>query len=167
MEDSPVPLIPQRAKYKQVGDAARILTLELKFDAESGYELLKEEENPALWKHLQETAVEAFRSKKMYTNFMGCDIDMRIGQDGRAYGIEVDPLPVFFYPTGSQLEDTDVTYGFRAVVNTLITNYFLKHPSDREPRFIDLASIFDQLLTLSNSTRFQRLTSWGCGMTSS
>ncbi|KAE8414205.1 hypothetical protein BDV36DRAFT_286357 [Aspergillus pseudocaelatus] len=156
MGESPVPLIPQRAKYKQVGDAARILTLELKFDAESGYELMKEGENPALWKHLQETAVEAFHSKKMYTNFMGCDVDMRIGHDGRAYVIEVDPLPVFFYPTGSQLEDTDVKHGFpggyRAVVNTYITNYFLKHPGDREPRFIDLASIFDQLSTLPDST---------------
>ncbi|KAJ5719678.1 hypothetical protein N7493_007256 [Penicillium malachiteum] len=149
MGETPVPLIPQRAKYKQVGDAARILTLELKFDAESGYELLNECDNPALWKHLQETAIEAFTTKKMYTNFMGCDVDMRIGNDGRAYVIEVDPLPVFFYPTGSQLEDTDVKYGFpggyRAVINTYITNYFLKHPGDRDRRYHDLATIFDNL----------------------
>ncbi|KAE8331624.1 hypothetical protein BDV39DRAFT_168226 [Aspergillus sergii] len=91
----------------------------------------------------------------MYTNFMGCDVDMRIGQDGRAYVIEVDPLPVFFYPTGSQLEDTDVKHGFpggyRAVVNTYITNYFLKHPGDRESRFVELAAIFDRLPTLPSS----------------
>lgn len=149
MGESPVPLIPQRTKYKQVGDSARILTLELKFDAESGYELMSEDENPALWKHLQETAVEAFTTKKMYTNGMGCDVDMRIGQDGRAYVIEVDPLPVFFYPTGSQLEDTDVKHGFpggyRAVINTYITNYFLKNPESREARFAELASLFDEM----------------------
>ncbi|KAJ6088351.1 hypothetical protein N7486_009612 [Penicillium sp. IBT 16267x] len=147
MGESPVPLIPQRAKYKQVGDSARILTLELKFDAESGYELLSEDEDPALWKHLQETAVEAFTTKKMYTNGMGCDVDMRIGLDGRAYVIEVDPLPVFFYPTGSQLEDTDVKHGFPggygAVINTYITNYFLKNPGSRGARFAELASLFD------------------------
>ncbi|KAJ5563922.1 hypothetical protein N7513_000164 [Penicillium frequentans] len=149
MGESPVPLIPQRAKYKQVGDSARILTLELKFDAESGYELMSEDEDPALWKHLQETAVEAFTTKKMYTNGMGCDVDMRIGQDGRAYVIEVDPLPVFFYPTGSQLEDTDVKYGFpgayRAVINTYITNYFLKNPGARGARFVELESFFDDM----------------------
>ncbi|KAJ5660856.1 uncharacterized protein N7484_000228 [Penicillium longicatenatum] len=149
MGESPIPLIPQRAKYKQVGDNARILTLELKFDAESGYELMSEDEDPALWKHLQETAVEAFTTKKMYTNGMGCDVDMRIGQDGRAYVIEVDPLPVFFYPPGSQLEDTDVKYGFpgayRAVINTYITNYFLKNPGVRGARFAELASLFDEM----------------------
>ncbi|KAJ6024618.1 hypothetical protein N7540_005415 [Penicillium herquei] len=149
MGETPVPLIPQRAKYKQVGDAARILTLELKFDSESGYELLSESDDPVLWKHLQETAIEAFTTKKMYTNFMGCDVDMRIGKDGRAYVIEVDPLPVFFYPTGSQLEDTDVRYGFpggyRAVINTYITNYFLKHSGDQDRRYHELATIFDNL----------------------
>ncbi|KAJ5107696.1 hypothetical protein N7456_004371 [Penicillium angulare] len=149
MGETPVPLIPQRAKYKQVGDSARILTLELKFDAESGYELLNEDDDPALWKHLQDTAIEAFTTKKMYTNYMGCDVDMRIGKDGRAYVIEVDPLPVFFYPTGSQLEDTDVKDGFpgsyRAIVNTYITNYFLKHPGPREARSAELATLFDQM----------------------
>lgn len=149
MGESPVPLIPQRAKYKQVGDSARILTLELKFDAESGYELMSEDENPTLWKHLQETAVEAFTTKKMYTSGMGCDVDMRIGQDGRAYVIEVDPLPVFFYPTGSQLEDTDVKHGFpgayRAIINTYITNYFLKNPGARGVCFAELESFFDEM----------------------
>ncbi|KAJ5768888.1 hypothetical protein N7520_003447 [Penicillium odoratum] len=149
MGETPVPLIPQRAKYKQVGDGARILTLELKFDEESGYELLSEDEDPALWKHLQETAVEAFTVKKMYTNHMGCDVDMRIGRDGRAYVIEVDPLPVFFYPTGSQLEDTDVKNGFpggyRAVINTYITNYFLKNPASQEARFAEITAHFDKM----------------------
>ncbi|KAJ5280041.1 hypothetical protein N7478_005413 [Penicillium angulare] len=149
MGETPFPLIPQRAKYKQVGDSARILTLELKFDAESGYELLHEDEDPALWKHLQDTAIEAFTTKKMYTNYMGCDVDMRIGQDGRAYVIEVDPLPVFFYPTGSQLEDTDVKHGFpgsyRAVVNTYITNYFLENSALGEARSGELAALFDQM----------------------
>ncbi|KAJ5701443.1 hypothetical protein N7488_008991 [Penicillium malachiteum] len=157
MGETPVPLIPQRAKYKQVGDAARILTLELKFDAESGYELLNESDDPALWKHLQETAIEAFTTNEMYTNFMGCDVDMRIGKDGRAYVIEVDPLPVFFYPTGSQLEDTDVKYGFpggyRAVINTYITNYFLKHPGDRDHHYHELATIFDNMLFSSEHPR--------------
>lgn len=147
MGETPVPLIPQRAKYKQVSGDGRFLTLDLKFDPESGYELLEETEDPSLYRHLQETAMEAFTTKKMYTNYMGCDVDMRIGRDGRAYVIEVDPLPVFFYPTGSQLEDTDVKYGFpgayRAVVNTYITNYFLKNPGDRGLRFTELASIFD------------------------
>ncbi|KAJ6172182.1 hypothetical protein N7470_001249 [Penicillium chermesinum] len=160
MGETPVPLIPQRAKYKKIDDKPQILTLELKFDAESGYELLSEEEDPALWKHLQETAVEAFTAKKMYTNRMGCDVDMRIGSDGRAYVIEVDPLPVFFYPLGSQLEDTDVKYGFPgsypAVVNTYITNYFLMNPSRRSPHFNEVAALFDDL----SMTMAMRDSSW-------
>lgn len=147
MGETPVPLIPQRAKYKQVSGDGRFLTLDLKFDSESGYELLQEAEDPDLYRLLQKMAVEAFTTKKMYTNYMGCDVDMRIGRDGRAYVIEVDPLPVFFYPTGSQLEDTDVKYGFpgayRAVINTYITNFFLKNPGTRELHFTELASLFD------------------------
>lgn len=155
MGKSPFPLIPQRAKYKQVSDE-RFLTLDLKFDSESGYELLDEDEDPVLWKHLQETAVEAFNTKKMYTNNMGCDVDMRIGRDRRAYVIEIDPLPVFFYPTGFQLEDTDVKYGFpgryRAVVNTYITNHFLRNPGKRDLQVAELAALFDGLATKSHLT---------------
>ncbi|KAL4873645.1 hypothetical protein BDV12DRAFT_207484 [Aspergillus spectabilis] len=151
MGESPAPLVPQRAKYKQVSDNHRFLTLDLKFDSESGYELMSEDEDPELYRHLQETAVEAFTTKKMYTNGMGCDVDMRIGRDGRAFVIEVDPLPVFFYPAGSKLEDTDVKEafpgGYRAVVNTYITNYFLRTPGQRGSRFTELASLFDGLNT--------------------
>ncbi|OQE16318.1 hypothetical protein PENFLA_c028G09115 [Penicillium flavigenum] len=147
MGETPVPLIPQRAKYKQVSRDGNFLTLDLKFDSESGYELLEEAEDPDLYRLLQKMAMEAFTTKKMYTNYMGCDVDMRIGRDGRAYVIEVDPLPVFFYPTGSQLEDTDVKYGFpgayRAVVNTYITNFFLKNPGNRGLHFTELATLFD------------------------
>lgn len=147
MGETPVPLIPQRAKYKQVSGDGRFLTLNLKFDSESGYELLEEAEDPDLYRLLQKMAMEAFTTKKMYTNYMGCDVDMRIGRDGRPYVIEVDPLPVFFYPTGSQLEDTDVKYGFpgtyRAVVNTYITNYFLKNPGNRGLHFTEIATLFD------------------------
>ncbi|KAG2413152.1 2-C-methyl-D-erythritol 2 [Aspergillus terreus] len=155
MGERPAPLTPQRVKYKQISEDERFMTLDLKFDPESGYELLHESENPDLYRHLQETAVEAFTTKKMYTNYMGCDVDMRLGRDGRAYVIEVDPLPVFFYPTGSQLEDTDVKYGFpgsyRAVLNTYITNYFLKNPGRREGRFTELAALFDQYSLMPHS----------------
>ncbi|KAJ5864964.1 ATP-grasp fold subdomain 1 [Penicillium soppii] len=147
MGESPYPLIPQRAKYKKTSGDERFLTLDLKFDEESGYELLNEADDPELWTHLQATAVETFTTNKMYTNYMGCDVDMRIGRDGRAYVIEVDPLPVFFYPIGSQLEDTDVQRGFpgsyRAVVNTYITNYFLKNPGLREEHFAEVANFYD------------------------
>lgn len=149
MGQSPFPLIPQRAKYKQVSSEGRFLTLDLKFDEASGYELLSENDDPRLWKHLQATAVEAFTTNKMYTNYMGCDVDMRIGKDGRAYVIEVDPLPVFFYPVGSQLEDTDIQRGFpgsyRAVLNTYITNYFLKHHAKRGDDCIEMANFYDCL----------------------
>jgi ubiquinone/menaquinone biosynthesis C-methylase UbiE/D-alanine-D-alanine ligase-like ATP-grasp enzyme len=149
MGESPFPLIPQRAKYKQVSGDGRFLTLDLKFDKESGYELLEESDDSELWKHLQDTAVETFTSHRMYSNYMGCDVDMRLGRDGRAYVIEVDPLPVFFYPIGSQLEDTDVQRGFpgsyKAVVNTYITNYFLKNPGQRGDHFIEVAKVYDSL----------------------
>ncbi|KAK4867815.1 hypothetical protein LT330_007474 [Penicillium expansum] len=149
MGESPFPLIPQRAKYKQISGEGRFLTLDLKFDEASGYELLNENDDPRLWRHLQATAVEAFTTNKAYTNYMGCDVDMRIGRDGRAYVIEVDPLPVFFYPIGSQLEDTDIQRGFpgsyRAVVNTYITNYFLKYPGKRGDDFVKVANFYDSL----------------------
>ncbi|KAJ5383810.1 ATP-grasp fold subdomain 1 [Penicillium concentricum] len=149
MGKNPFPLIPQRAKYKKLSGEGRFLTLDLKFDEASGYELLNENDDPRLWEHLQATAIEAFTTNKMYTNYMGCDVDMRIGRDGRAYVIEVDPLPVFFYPIGSQLEDTDIQRGFpgsyRAVVNTYITNYFLEHPGKRGDHFIQVANFYDSL----------------------
>jgi hypothetical protein len=63
--------------------------------------------------------------------------------------IEVDPLPVFFYLAGSQSEDTDVKHGFsggyRAIINTNITNYFLKHPARWPARSAELAELYDTL----------------------
>lgn len=129
MGDIPVPMTPQRAKLP--GDK-KFLTFDAKFDEDSGYELLKEEENPALFRHLQETAVRGFMAGNMATNNMGCDVDVRVGSDGKAVVIEVDPMPVWFLPPGNKFEDTDVKQGLaghqRAVVNIFIVNHFLRHP---------------------------------------
>lgn len=143
MGEIPVPMAPQKAKLPE---KQKFLTFDAKFDGESGYELLDEAENPALYRHLQETAVKGFKAGKMATNNMGCDVDMRIGPDGKAVVIEVDPMPVWFLAPGNKFEDTDVKQGLaghqRAAVDIFITNHFLRHPDQKRMQELSALETF-------------------------
>ncbi|KNG89678.1 hypothetical protein ANOM_002310 [Aspergillus nomiae NRRL 13137] len=149
MGDVPVPLSPQVVKHtKRLPGKEQFLTFDVKFDSGTTYELLDEENSPELYRHLQDTAVEAFRTCQMHTTRTGCDVDLRVGSDGTAYVIEVDPLPVYFLPVGSLFEDKDVVRdlpgGYRAAVNIFITNYSIHHPEKRADKRQQLAEFHDQ-----------------------
>ncbi|OGM41837.1 hypothetical protein ABOM_009655 [Aspergillus bombycis] len=146
MGDLPIPLSPQ-------------------FDSRTTYELVDEESSLEVYRHLQNTAVEAFRTCQMHTTRTGCDVDLRVGSDGTAYVIEVDPLSVHFLPPESLLEDKDVDRDlpgdYRAAVNIFITNYYLHYPEKSADKRRQLAELHDQeapwydTLQLNNSIILQ------------
>lgn len=162
MGQIPIPMTPQRARLPS---GKEFLTFDAKFDGESGYELLDEADDPALYRHLQETAVQGFKAGKMATNNMGCDVDLRMGSDGKAVVIEVDPMPVWFLPPGNKFEDTDVKQGLadhqRAAINIFITNHFLQHPdqkrikelSELETFYDNCSSHYDQTKSSARATQ--------------
>ncbi|KAJ5937809.1 hypothetical protein N7454_004151 [Penicillium verhagenii] len=155
MGEIPVPMPPQRARLPA---DKKFLTFDAKFDGESGYELLDEAENPDLYHHLQETAVQGFKAGRMATNNMGCDVDMRIGPDGKAIVIEVDPMPVWFLAPGNKFEDTDVKQGLaghqRAAVNIFITNHFLRNPDPRRMKELsELEAFYDNCSSRYDQTK--------------
>ncbi|KAJ5904410.1 hypothetical protein N7504_006793 [Penicillium tannophilum] len=162
MGEIPIPMAPQKARLPE---KQKFLTFDAKFDGESGYELLDEAANPALYRHLQETAVKGFKAGKMATNNMGCDVDMRIGPDGKAVVIEVDPMPVWFLAPGNKFEDTDVKQGLaghqRAAVDIFITNHFLRNPDQKRVRelsaletfYDECSSHYDQTKSYANAAQ--------------
>ncbi|RVD85945.1 uncharacterized protein DFL_004246 [Arthrobotrys flagrans] len=133
----PVALTPLVVKYggKQNG-SEQFLTFEVKYHEDSGYGLLDEEKDPILYKELQAVAVKAFEETGAQQSYMGCEVDFRVrSSDKKPFIIEVDPMPVWFFQTGSRYEDLDVQHDFpgghRAVLNTFITNYYLDHPEQK------------------------------------
>ncbi|KAK6519887.1 hypothetical protein TWF506_000182 [Arthrobotrys conoides] len=133
----PVALTPLVVKYgKKQNGAEQFLTFEVKYHEDSGYGLLDEEKEPDLYKELQAVAVKAFEETGAQPSYMGCEVDFRVRRsDRKPFIIEVDPMPVWFFPTGSRYEDLDVQHDFpgghRAVLNTFITNYYLDHPEQK------------------------------------
>ncbi|KAF3170503.1 hypothetical protein TWF225_010805 [Orbilia oligospora] len=133
----PVALTPLVVKYgKKQNEAEQFLTFEVKYHEDSGYGLLDEEKDPDLYKELQAVAVKAFEETGAQPSYMGCEVDFRVRRsDKKPLIIEVDPMPVWFFPTGSRYEDLDVQHDFpgghRAVLNTFITNYYLDHPKQK------------------------------------
>ncbi|KAE8351971.1 hypothetical protein BDV28DRAFT_9658 [Aspergillus coremiiformis] len=164
MGEVPVPLTPlwSRPKKKLPGNE-QFLTYELKYDAGSLYELLSEEEHPDLYAYLQRVAVEAFWTSQSHLSNMGCEVDFRVDKNGKAYVIEVDPLPVWFFPPGSRFEDLDVKHDLpgqhRAALNVFITNYFLQNPDDkRRAKHARITEFYDTL-----GPQYEQATSEGSG----
>lgn len=157
----PVPLTPLVAKHtKQLPGKEQYLTYDIKYDTGSGYELLLEDQNPGLYRELQRIAVEAFKETQSHTSNMGCEVDFRVRRDDqKPFIIEVDPLPIWFFPPGSRYEDLDVQHDFpgghRAAINIFITNYFLRHTGNHlggsgqpiEDDDIPTSENFDHLFT--------------------
>ncbi|KAK6519401.1 hypothetical protein TWF281_003235 [Arthrobotrys megalospora] len=164
----PVALTPLVVKYgkKQEG-AEQFLTFEVKYHEDSGYGLLNEEKDPALYQELQAVAVKAFEETGAQKSYMGCEVDFRVRRsDNKPFIIEVDPMPVWFFPTGSRYEDLDVQHDFpgghRAVLNTFITNYYLDHPeqkirkrspNDSEQDLLDISDIPKDIASFPYSGR--------------
>ncbi|KAF3145672.1 hypothetical protein TWF703_006814 [Orbilia oligospora] len=99
----PVALTPLVVKYgKKQNEAEQFLTFEVKYHEDSGYGLLDEEKDPDLYKELQAVAVKAFEETGAQPSYMGCEVDFRVRRsDKKPFIIEVDPMPVWFFPTGS------------------------------------------------------------------
>ncbi|KAF3231254.1 hypothetical protein TWF191_006745 [Orbilia oligospora] len=104
----PVALTPLVVKYgKKQNEAEQFLTFEVKYHEGSGYGLLDEEKDPGLYKELQAVAVKAFEETGAQPSYMGCEVDFRVRRsDKKPFIIEVDPMPVWFFPTGSSSEET-------------------------------------------------------------
>ncbi|KAK6348581.1 hypothetical protein TWF718_006369 [Orbilia javanica] len=148
----PVALTPLVVKYGKKQDGAeQFLTFEVKYHEDSGYGLLDEDKDPLLYKELQAVAIKAFEETGAQTSYMGCEVDFRVrSSDKKPFIIEVDPMPVWFFPTGSRYEDLDVQHDFpgghRAVLNTFITNYYLDHPEQKirnTPTNADIENLWD------------------------
>ncbi|PGH11995.1 hypothetical protein AJ80_06893 [Polytolypa hystricis UAMH7299] len=109
----------------------RFLTFEGKIDPETKYELLCEQESPALYKRLQRVVVEAFITGRMHETL---------------HGLRLNPRPVaFFYPAKSNFADVnidDIPGGYEGAVNIFIMNYYLQNPQERATRYGKVAASF-------------------------
>ncbi|KAF3935391.1 hypothetical protein ABW20_dc0102071 [Dactylellina cionopaga] len=129
----PVALTPMVAKHgRKLPGKEQFLTFDIKYDVDSGYELLNEDQNPELYQELQAVAMKAFEETQSHTGNIGCEVDLRVRRDdNKPFIIEVDPLPIWFLPPGTRDEDLDVQHDFpgghRAAINTFITNYYVKN----------------------------------------
>jgi hypothetical protein len=143
---TPVPLVPARVVHAAIPGEKQYMTFEAKFDSRTHYEPVHEHDNPALFRHLQQVAVDAYRTNQMYTNLMGCDVDVRLRTDGQAFVIEVNPMPVAFMPPDAPFEDEDTQQElpgrYAAAINIFITNYFLEHP-ERRAKAAKVAESYD------------------------
>lgn len=148
MGDIPVPLTPRRVHHPPLKGVEQFLTFDAKNDERTRYELLREEDNPALYRSLQKAAVEASVTNAMHLNGMGCDVDIRATREGQVFVIEINPMPVAFYPTTSNFTDVDIhdiPGRYEAAVNIFITNYYLKNPQERTARYGKIAEAFDAI----------------------
>ncbi|WEW56108.1 hypothetical protein PRK78_001543 [Emydomyces testavorans] len=152
--ETPVPLVPARVAHIRIPGEKQYLTFEAKFDSGTHYEPFVESTNPVLYRHLQEVAIEAYKTNQMHTNLMGCDVDIRVRPDGQAFAIEVNPMPVAFMPPDAPFaegeeEAEEIPGGYAAAVNIFITNYFLIHPEQKSAS-LKIAEAYDQMSPVYN-----------------
>lgn len=147
MGSVPVPLSPRVVKYKPLDGKEQFLTFDGKSDPTTSYGILRKEDNPMLFQRLQKAAVEAFITNKMHENGMGCDVDLRATADNKVFVVEINPMPVGFYPMDSHVADvdiqTDLPGKFEAAINIFITNYYLKHPGAKAARSKKIGENYD------------------------
>ncbi|KAK6359045.1 hypothetical protein TWF696_000216 [Orbilia brochopaga] len=147
----PVALTPERYIYPAgFTPYEDFLTFEVKFHPDTRSELLKYEEDPALFTKLQEVALQAFHANRM-AGQSWCSVDIRVPRPG--YGeptvLEVNPMPAVFLPP-PHWEDRVFREcfpgGHRALINTLIASHMLSLRSDKPAQ----ARVADVYSALSN-----------------
>ncbi|KAE8351969.1 S-adenosyl-L-methionine-dependent methyltransferase [Aspergillus coremiiformis] len=144
----PVPLAPERYVYpKGFKPYDEFLTLDMKFHKETNVELLRYADDPVLFSQLQELAIEAWHTNNMTGQSWG-NVDIRVPAPGAGEPtvLEVNPMPAVFLPPSHEFEDIAIRECFpggnRALVNTLIANYFvLNHTRDQDQKRV--ADVYD------------------------
>ncbi|KAG6207590.1 hypothetical protein E4U35_000829 [Claviceps purpurea] len=134
---------------KPLPQKEQFLTFDGKFDEGTYMELLRKEDDAALFEHLQQAAIEAFAVSSCRKNNTGCDVDLRATPDGQVFVIEVNPQPAEFVPAG-MYQDISVTHSFpgghRALIDVYIANYLLRHSeSEQDSRYAGIASAYDRM----------------------
>ncbi|KAG6256289.1 hypothetical protein E4U24_005744 [Claviceps purpurea] len=133
---------------KPLPQKEQFLTFDGKFDDGTHMELLRKEDDAALYEHLQQAAIEAFAVSSCRTNNTGCDVDLRVTPDGQVFVIEVNPQPAEFLPTG-QYQDLSILQGFPgghwALINVYIANHLLRHSLEQDSRHLGTASAYDAM----------------------
>ncbi|KAG5973413.1 hypothetical protein E4U58_005146 [Claviceps cyperi] len=133
---------------KPLPQKEQFLTFDGKFDDGAYMELLRKEDDAALYEHLQQAAIEAFAVSSCRKNNTGCDVDLRVTPDGQVFVTEVNPQPAEFLPTG-QYQDFSILHGFPgghwALINVYIANHLLRHPLEQESRHLGTASAYDSM----------------------
>ncbi|KAK6528133.1 hypothetical protein TWF281_009384 [Arthrobotrys megalospora] len=130
--DCPVALNPERYIYPPgFTPYEDFLTFDIKFHAETRVELLKYDDDPTLFKKLQEVAVQAWNANKMAGQSWG-NVDIRVPRPGHGepIALEVNPMPAVFLPPPQDWEDASVRASFPgghpALINTLIASHMLR-----------------------------------------
>ncbi|RVD82474.1 uncharacterized protein DFL_006900 [Arthrobotrys flagrans] len=148
--DCPVALNPERYIYppgfKPYED---FLTFEIKFHDETKVELLKYEDDPILFKKLQEVAVQAWNANRMAGQSWG-NVDIRVPQPGHGdpIALEVNPMPAVFLPPPHDWEDLSVRESFPgghpAFINALIASHMVRRRA-RESVSKSVGEVYDNL----------------------
>ncbi|KAG6138194.1 hypothetical protein E4U28_004293 [Claviceps purpurea] len=133
-------LLPQKEQF---------FTFETKFDEGTYMELLRKEDDAALFERIQKAAIEAFAVSSYRKNKTGCNVDLRVTPDGQVFVIELNPQPAEFVP-GGMYHDIPVTHGFPgglgALIDVYIANYLLRHSeSEQDSRRAGIASAYDRV----------------------
>ncbi|KAG5983618.1 hypothetical protein E4U55_007718 [Claviceps digitariae] len=145
MGQSCVALNPYVYRMKRLPQKEQFLTFDLKFDDETHPELLRKEDDAALFERIQLAAIEAFVVSSCKENNTGCDVDLRVTADGQVFVIEVNPHPAQFIPRGTD-QDWPIVHSFpgghAAVINVFIANSMLRYP-EQWGREDNMASHYD------------------------
>ncbi|KAG6161534.1 hypothetical protein E4U11_003377 [Claviceps purpurea] len=131
-------LLPQKEQF---------FTFESKFDEGTYMELLRKEDDAALFERIQQAAIEAFAVSSYRKNKTGCNVDLRVTPDGQVFVIGLNPQPAEFVPAG-KYQDIPVTHGFPgglgALIDVYIANYLLRHSvSEQGRRRACIAGVYD------------------------
>lgn len=146
--DCPVPLAPEKYVYPEgFAPYDDFLRFDVKFHADTGIELLSQEENKELFCTLQAVAVQAWHANQM-AGQSWCNVDIRVPIDGEPTVIEVNPMPAVFLPSHDpshdEFEDLAVRNcfpgGHRALVNVLIASHLTWRQDSRQAA---VASTYD------------------------
>ncbi|KAF3310791.1 hypothetical protein TWF173_009268 [Orbilia oligospora] len=148
--DCPVALNPERYAYPQgFKPYEDFLTFEIKFHDETRVTLLDYEEDPVLFKKLQEVAIQAWNANRMAGQSWG-NVDIRVPPPGHGepVALEVNPMPAVFLPPPNDWEDLAVRLSFPgghpALINTLIASQMLRRRA-REPTSKIVGEVYDNL----------------------
>ncbi|KAG5934256.1 hypothetical protein E4U53_000724 [Claviceps sorghi] len=161
MGESCAALSPSVYRMKRLPQEEQFLTFDRKFDDETRPELLRKQDDAALFERIQKAAMEAFVVSSCREGNTGCDVDLRVTADGQVFVIEVNPHPAQFIPRGPG-QDFPIMHSFPgghwAVINVFIANHMLRcaeqgsHGDKTASCYDEVAPRYDDLVRTSDIT---------------